>query len=459
VKWHRDPHVWTAIAVGLVLRVVPALLWLDDGCVRDECSYIHLSDRFAQGQGMTSSSGWLWAPGYPVLLGIAHSLTGFASTFKAVQVVAAAVSTVLVYLLAAHAFPGADRPQRAPRTAMWLYALSVHVGFFATRLWSEVVYSTILMGGLLLLFHARSWVGARGLAGALAVGLLGGVCVLFRGVATYMLPILMFGVLWARWRAPLAWAQAGLLALAAATTVAPYSLYATEKFGGTVISDRTLGQMMWLGNNDFDPITFDYGNGQLSKRAFGRTARMGREPCGDKDDAIDRDDCQTRAGVAWIKENPEEFISRMPLRVAQLMNPHSLLTRHLRWGRFPGVHQLIDEAFILVGCAQSLLVMWAGAAGLALRGRGAWAVVFAGILLYHVAAIAVLAGLSRYRVPLEPLLMVGAAGLLASPRAAVSEALASPLRWRVGAAALVLALVVPLSLWFLPAGWPWWRSW
>jgi hypothetical protein len=103
--------------------------------------------------------------------------------------------------------------------------------------------------------------------------------------------------------------------------------------------------------------------------------------------------------------------------------------------------------------------MWAGSAALALRGRGAWAVVFAGILLYHVAAISVLAGLSRYRVPLEPLLMVAAAGLLASPRAALAEALQSPLRWRFGALALVLGAVVPLSLWFLPAGGPWWRSW
>ena len=29
--------------------------------------------------------------------------------------------------------------------------------------------------------------------------------------------------------------------------VAPYSTYATNKFGSFMISDRTLGQMMWLG--------------------------------------------------------------------------------------------------------------------------------------------------------------------------------------------------------------------
>ena len=47
--------------------------------------------------------------------------------------------------------------------------------------------------------------------------------------------------------------------------MAPYSIYISKKMDAMVISDRTLGQMMWLGNNTFDPITFDYGNGQLFK--------------------------------------------------------------------------------------------------------------------------------------------------------------------------------------------------
>ena len=32
----------------------------------------------------------------------------------------------------------------------------------------------------------------------------------------------------------------------------PYSTYASKKFGSFMISDRTLGQMMWLGNNDLN---------------------------------------------------------------------------------------------------------------------------------------------------------------------------------------------------------------
>ena len=79
------------------------------------------------------------------------------------------------------------------------------------------------------------------------------------------------------------------------------------------------------------------------------------------------------------------------------------------------------------------------------------------ILLYHCAAIAALAGLSRYRVPLEPLLMVYGAGLIARPDL-VWQGLREE-RWRCVLAVLVMLWVIPLTLWFLPAGWTWWRSW
>jgi hypothetical protein len=456
----RDPALWAAILVGTVIRAIPALVWMEDRCVRDECTYVKLAMRFADGEGMTSSAGWIWAPGYPILLGISKTLVGFASGIKPIQIAAAAICTALIYLLTDRAFSGEGR--RAPRIAAWLYALSPHMIFFSFRLWSEVLYSTLLLGGLLLLLTARervvrpgpSWAGF-----AFAVGLFGGACVLFRGVATYMLPILMLGLLWDHWRQVRAWAQVALLGIAAACMVGPYSAYATEKFGGFMLTDRTLGQMMYLGNNDYDPITFDYGNGQLSRRAFNRTKVQGRSgnDCGSRSDALDRDKCQTKAGVDWIKENPLAFLGRVPMRIAQLTNPHSLLTRHLRWGNFKGMPQWMDELLILVGAASSMLVMWGGSLALAVRGKGAQAVLFSLLLLYHCAAIAVLAGLTRYRVPLEPLLMIYAAGLLAHPRAALAGIRAQP--WRVALVALVLLTVVPLVLWYLPAGWPWWRTW
>jgi len=478
VRWWKDRPLLGALLVALALRTIPLAIWGSDWmCTRDECTYIKLASRMADGQGMTGSSGWLWAPGYPAFLALHRALTGWASAAKGTQVVVALVNVVLLCKLGIRAAalwnPSRAFQQRTGRIVAWLYAVSFPQAFFAMSLWSEVLYTMLLLIGLIALDAAapaddphvpeparfdpgdRSTRRALGLA-ALVGGMVG-LCVLFRGVATYMLPIFVAGLLWRRFRRGRAWAQALVAVAAAVIVVAPYSVYASKKFEGTVVSDRTLGQMMWLGNNDFAPLTFDYGNGSLSKRAFSRHTRPGRKHCADRKDVMARDACETDLGVAWIKANPRDFVARMPLRVAQLVTPHSLLTRHLRWGRWPGLPQWADELSIGWGALGSIFVMWVGAVGLAARGRRALGLVVAGILLYHVAAISLLAGLSRYRIPLEPLLMLYAAQVLADPRATLS--IFAERRWRLAAAVLALVALVPLVLWFLPAGWPGWRTW
>ncbi len=460
MSWRLDRNLRWALGVGLLLRLLPLAFWPTDQCIRDECTYIKIAERFVDGQGITASAGWLWAPGYPFLLGLLKATVGWAAGIVPFQILSAGVSAVFLYHLVGRLFPG---NLRAQRLAAWLYLLSPHLIFFSIRLFSEVIYGTILLGLLLLLLRAREQGDGReeggrgGLVTAAQVGVLAGICVLFRGVATYMVPIFMVGMVWGRWKARVAWAQGALIAAAAVCTVAPYSLYASDKFGAKVISDRTLGQMMYLGNNDFEPISFDYGNGHLSKRAFDRVKAEGREPCAARRDAMERDTCQTQAGIAWIKDNPGEFVARMPLRVAQMMTPHSLLTRHLRWDRWPGMPWILDEAIILWNAGWNLAVMALGAAAVTLRARSGGGVLVALVLLYHMAAISALAGLSRYRVPLEPLLMVYIAALVTDR--AGTAALLREQRWRLGLLALVMAAVLPLALWFLPAGWPEWRHW
>lgn len=469
MRWTRDRWLWTAILVGLVLRVLPLIFWGDDICVRDECTYLKLAKRMAKGQGMTASAGWLWAPGWPTLVGLFKWATGYGGIVISLSIVVSCANQVLLYLLAQRVFGGgaadeADlRQLLAGRVAAWMYAVSLHQAFFAQRMWSEVVYTCVLLGGLLLFVRARDALesGRRrdALVGAGMLGVAIGVCVLFRGVAQYMMPVFVVGLLWGRLRRGLAWAQVPAMVAGMALTVAPYSIHATEKFETFVLSDRTLGQMMWLGNNDYPPITFDYGNGQLSQRAFKRHKKDGRPPCAKRSKALELDACQTEAGKEWILDNKAEFLSRMPMRVAQLVNPHSLLTRHLRWHRYPGMGWVTREVLILMQAVGSLAVMLVGAFGLTTRARRGRGVVIGGILLYHVAAIAALAGLTRYRVPLEPLLMLYAAGVFADwngTKAALSE---GPFRWRAALTVVTLAVLTPLILWYLPAGWPEWRHW
>ena len=90
------------------------------------------------------------------------------------------------------------------------------------------------------------------------------------------------------------------------------------------------------------------------------------------------------------------------------------------------------------------MVLWLGTLGLVLYGRGGRGLLVSGIWLYHVAAISLLAGLTRYRVPLEPLLMIYAAWFVTEWGSHWKNA-SIP---RKGSAVLCGTLVVFFTMWF-----------
>jgi len=453
-QFEEGASVRKAMLIGFLLRIVPVMVWLSWPCVRDECTYLRLSERILDGDGMTASNGWIWAPGYPVLVSIHEWFTGYGAGIKTTQCIASAGVMVLLFHLSRR-FANA----KVGRVAVWMYALSPTQIFFAQSLWSECLYGGLLLLGVWFFEQATTVSSGEqetsGLKKALLTGVLVGICVLFRGVATYMLPIFCVALIWRRWTSRIAWKQSVVLIFGTVLMVGPYSTYASKKFGSFMISDRTLGQMMWLGNNDFEPIAFDWGNGPLSNLAFERHTKSGREPCAKKKQPVARDKCQTKAGIDWIKSNPQTFIERVPLRIAQMMNPHSFLTRHLRWGNMQGIPRWVDEAIIAVNVAWNLMILWLGTIGLVLYGHRGKGLLVSGIWLYHVAAISLLAGLTRYRVPLEPLLMIYAGWFVVNWGSNWQNA-STP---RKVSAVIFGALVVFFTMWFFPTGWVQWRHW
>ncbi len=447
--WYRDHALHWGMLVATWLRFLPMATWPNQPCVRDECTYLGLSSRIMNGEGMTqAAAGWLWAPGYPYLMALHDAFIGLPASVKVTQTLIFLVSLVVVYRGMHGRFGKA-----AAGWSLWLLGLSPTLVFFSTALWSEVFYTAILFFALFSLDWARKGGPERGLA----PGALVGVCVLFRGVAQYMLPIFMLGMLWKRWKDPGAWKGVAAMALAAAILVSPYSLSSTQRWGGFVLSDRTMGQMMWLGNNTFDPVTFDWGNGTLTKSGFNRLLRDGRGRCDKTEGPIAWDDCERQGGVNHIKADTGEFVERIPLRLAQLMNPHSFLTRHLRWGKWKELPKWAREPLMVGTVVWSFLAIVFGTLGAFSRGRG-WMVLVTGLIVaYHGAAISLLAGLSRYRVPLDAIWLLWAGAFLANPRESLALLVAD--KWRLAGCVVALAVFLPLMLWFLPAGFPEWRSW
>lgn len=462
--WWKDRSTRAAMAAGLVLRLLPMLVWIDKSCVRDECTYLDIAAALLDGQGIVGTRGWLWAPAYPALMAAHEVVFGYPG---AVQITQLAVSVLVIGGLF-HLGRGAYG-ERAGRWAAWLYAVNPTHVFYTTSLWSETIYTGVLLAAVVALGWARGGDAGEEDAGEEKAsagggarrgwlpGFLVGLAVLFRGVATYLLPVFWLTLLWGRWQSRRAWGAVVACTVAAVLTVAPYSAYATHKYGALVVADRTLGQMMWLGNNDFPPLTFDYGNGALANRTYARVTAQGRRPCDRDTDPVVKDDCETAAGLAWIRAHPREFLARMPLRVAQLVTPHTFLTRNLRWGRWRGLPDEADEVLIVAVAGFSFLTLVGGTIGFFARATGWLRTATGGIVLYHVAAIAVLAGLSRYRVPLEPLWMLHLGAFLAAPRDTL-RTLFDGRAWTVFGVFVTVTLVM-MMMWLLPAGWPTWRSW
>ena len=121
-------------------------------------------------------------------------------------------------------------------------------------------------------------------------------------------------------------------------------------------------------------------------------------------------------------------------------------------GHWPGLGEWTDEGIILLGALASLIIMITGSLGLTRFYRSEqcrWSIM---IIVFYLAAIAMLAGLSRYRIPIEPLLMLYGSEFLFGSRVAAS-------RHHRGTMITIAFIVTFFALWFLPSGWSTWRSW
>ena len=111
-----------------------------------------------------------------------------------------------------------------------------------------------------------------------------------------------------------------------------------NKFDHQIISDRTMGQMMWLGNNDFAPVTFDWEMVRCLDTSLNSTPTLVASPVVlVKTPWIER---TVRLKWQGVDTKPPRRIYPSHAAGAQLLNPHSFLTRHLRWGYWRGFLKL-----------------------------------------------------------------------------------------------------------------------
>ncbi len=461
LHWTRDRVLWAALALGLVLRVLPLLIWPQGECIRDECIYRAIATSIVDGEGLTTANkGWLPAPGYPFLLAWTKQIFGTMQSVKVLQVILSMISIGMIYEIG-RLVAG----RRTAQIAALLLALNPTIAWFTNTLWIETVYIFFSLAaglGILLAQRTRRW------PFALASGVALGFAVLFRGIATYLPPLYLLALCWPEdgdprdvgsWIASIRSRRKAVAIFLAGLvlTVSPWSMYGSKTYGGFMISDATVGHVLYLGNNDFPPLTFDYGNGMLTQPLYGRFLKTGRRPCNRPPKRpVESSKCEVAQTIGWIKTHPGKFFGRIPMRLAQIFNPNSFLTRHVRWGYWPGLPWLLKESLCVLIVAWTTALYVGGTLAAWGRARGPWAYVAVGTTVYTLATTALMYGMTRFRLPLEALWTVYLALFLANPRATLDALKASPAR--MAGALLTIPPVIALMLWYLPTGFPmFWR--
>lgn len=391
---------WTLLTVLVRLAwlraVPPAIAW--DGII-----YARTALRIARGMGFVDNYNNTppWPPtafypvGYPALLGLFHAMLGPGTWVAgALNVVAAAATTALVFTLARRAW-GAP----SAHLAAALYALSPGAVLYTSTLMTETASAALLVGAVALAERHTRGGSPRT---ALAAGVVFGVAGLVRPQTLLLAPIVALLAS----PSPRLVARARTLALvgvACAAVVLPWTARNCRVLDGCALVSVNGGSNLYIGT---DPDA--HGNYRALRRGEG---------CDRAPPEVAKDRCFGRLAVARIRAHPLRWISLMPAKLQALLDyetaPASYLreagslrpTTAERLGRWlTAAHRLV--------CLLALLVL------VARRGPVPRpAALCLGGVVGSLAVHAVFFGGDRYHMVFLPLLAVIAGGVLSPTRA------------------------------------------
>jgi 4-amino-4-deoxy-L-arabinose transferase-like glycosyltransferase len=389
----------------------------------DESHYLYLATIWQHFGIYSDCAYYLWPPGYPLFLGLALQLFGASGIFaaKLCQVLLSGIVGLTTMLVAARLFS-----RRAAVVAGILWSLYLPLIGFTHYLWPETLYLAAFLPALYLLIvwwqqSERTAVSNRYL---IAAGVLLGLSLLIKEVGLWWCAGLVLLVLARDLRQSVAQAasRAILFALSMSVVVLPWTLRNHEVYGRWTPVGATLGQNMYWGLNS-TYLNFDYTPAQLSQLAQlnPRTYRWllaAPPPAWQRSTApnvIDRSAEDVRRGLQYAGDHPA-FAARTRIKkLADWATPLSFFVRHYALDRYHGVlaSPAVRRPLLTAALLLPLLVLAAAIPGFwgSLRTSGAWPVL-AFTLLYFIPTTALVNGMSRYRTPIEPLLIVLAAGFL-----------------------------------------------
>lgn len=368
--------------------------------------------QIAAGNGYTLPFGEptaVWPPGYPIFLG------GVYKAFDDSQQAARLANALLGALTAVFA---AELGRRlfgfaAGAAAGAVMALLPGHIFFTPLLMSEVLFTALIAGGLLLGLRARTATSAAlsGIVfGAAMLTRPQGILLVLALIATWW----AFGYARGDQRARTL-AMIGVMVVAAAAVVTPWSVRNSLRLNAFVPVSTNLGINLWIGNNPD-------ANGGF---APGDTARFEQQVAGlpRPDLEVEYDRLARRAALEYIAEHPGQTVSRWPRKVYETYKDDAAASR---WYQPLDADYLDDDTEDRIDLVSNIywyaLLALAAVGAVVTAARRASGVVLPAVgLVVWTAVSLVFFAEPRFHVPVYPLFAVLAGAAIAALLEAASN--------------------------------------
>ena len=418
----RSDPLWRALVpsllVAAVVRAAVALAFAGTEPAGDERAYLLLGERLR----LEGTYDGIWAPGYPALIAALGSVLGEASTaaLRGLQVLLG------VWVVGWVGALGATVGGRSNGVlAAWIAALYLPLAGFSGLLFSEPVHLALFTPALALLARWAVEPDAAGPRRLVAAGVLLGLSSLVRESTLLFLPFFALWVL--RPRAPGLHPQtrpALILVACTLATILPWTLRNASVHGALVPVAISTGGSAHVGLNAHD-VNYDLaGLGDDPARAPGALRAAIRGPAPEpwapatEGAPAARARANVASGLGFAARHPLYFLRSRAVELVDLLSPLSFPVRSLRLASpgtplgSPGSRWLFAALAVLM-VPLLLLAALRGATAMVASSahRGLLLSVCAGVL-----ASALVNGLTRYRLPALPLLIVFAALALTGAR-------------------------------------------
>lgn len=449
-------RVFGILALGLVVRLVLFCLASPTELQSDEANYIYLALGLEHFGIFFDCYRYLWPPLYPLFLRVCFAVADDQGLLLA-RLVQVLLSLSIGWSTIAIARRLFDEKVALVAGALWV--LHLPLASFSHLLWSETLFLALWGPALALLIAASQEPDhphrTRRLLG---YALLAGVSVHLKETSLYLTPVLLLPLGWTLRKRGASFPEVlrvtSLPILLFGLLLLPWSLRNWDVYGRLTVAS-TLGENIYNGINanhrNFDLIPVNTalmrsGQPTLQVRAPMAQATVSNRAVPPWDRAEGEWNLPMRLnenrsrGLAFAADHPGWFLRSRIQKLSDLVAPVSFVTRHLALDHYPPGLTRFRGLLVIWAVGASALTLLLGLVGLfRCLPRGPAAGIFALQAVYFLGTGSLVA-MSRFRLPLVPLLLIGCAALLASKRGPVT------FTRKVFSAAGVLCL---LCLWWL----------